>query len=84
MIAINANVGITFFQDLVPDQPGLTTALYSNSMATGNLVGVLSFGFVVEWISYRGVFYFCVALSLIALAIIRFYRNSPQPTKVAV
>ena len=70
LISINSNVGITYFQDLMPDQPGLTTALFSNSMAAGNLIGVLSFGFVVQSAGYRGVFIACAALSFVASLII--------------
>ena len=84
LISINANIGITFFQDLVPDQPGLTTALYSNAMATGNLIGMLSFGVIVEASGYHGVFVTCAVLSVIATAIIMFFRQeSAQGPSIA-
>ncbi len=79
MIAVTSNVGITFFQDLIPSQPGLTTALYSNAMAAGNLLGILSFGFIVDTISYRGVFVACAVLSLLAILVILQLRPSPTP-----
>jgi len=79
IISISSNVAIVFFQDLLPSQPGLATALFSNSQAVGNLLGVLSFGFLVEGVGNRGVFMVCAGLSVVALALILLYRKKPQP-----
>lgn len=75
MISISSNVAIVFFQDLMPSQPGLATALYSNAQAAGNLLGVLSFGFLVEGFGYRGVFYACTGLALLSFIMILQYRK---------
>ena len=77
IISITSNVAILFFQDLLPGQPGLATALFSNAQAAGSLFGVLSFGFLVEGVGNRGVFMTCAVLSILALALILLYRKRP-------
>ncbi|MBN1402963.1 MAG: sugar efflux transporter [Opitutales bacterium] len=75
MVSISANVAIVFFQDLMPGQPGLATALFTNSQAAGNLLGMLSFGFLVEGFGYRGVFYACTAMTVLGIFLIMQYRQ---------
>jgi SET family sugar efflux transporter-like MFS transporter len=77
MVSITSNVAIVFFQDLMPSQPGLATALFSSAQSAGNLLGVLSFGFLVEGFGYRGVFYACTVLAIISFFMILRYRKSP-------
>ena len=74
-IAVTTNVAITFFQDLIPDQPGIATSIYANSYSAGNLLGYLSFGLLVDAVGYRGVFWACSALSSITLVIFMIYRH---------
>jgi SET family sugar efflux transporter-like MFS transporter len=81
MISISSNVAIVFFQDLMPSQPGLATALYSNAQSAGSLLGVLSFGFLVEGFGYRGVFYACTALALLSFIMILQYRKGSEPER---
>jgi SET family sugar efflux transporter-like MFS transporter len=75
MVSIVSNVAIMFFQDQLPSQPGLATALFANSQSAGNLAGVLSFGFVVEWVGHRGVFVSCIVLAVAAYFMILLYRR---------
>lgn len=76
IISISSNVAIVFFQDLLPKQAGLATALFTNAQATGNLIGMLGFGFLVEGFGYRGVFHACSVMALLGLILIfRFKRN---------
>ena len=78
MVSISSNVAIVFFQDLLPGQPGLATALYSNAQAAGNLLGMLSFGFLVEGFGHRGVFVACAILAVVGLLLIlRYKRHVP-------
>lgn len=81
MVSISSNVAIVFFQDLLPSQPGLATALYSNAQSAGSLLGVLSFGFLVEWFGYRGVFYACTGLALVAFFMILQYKKTGEVSK---
>jgi SET family sugar efflux transporter-like MFS transporter len=82
MISICSNVAIVFFQDLLPSQPGLATALYVNAQASGNLLGVLSFGFLVEGFGHRGVFIACTGLAALALVMIFQYKRPAEPVGV--
>ncbi|MDQ8198880.1 sugar efflux transporter [Pelagicoccus enzymogenes] len=68
--AILSNVAILYFQDLAPNQMGLATSLFSNAGATGNLLGMLSFGFLVEQWGNQGTFLACCAVASIGLALI--------------
>jgi len=78
IISITSTVALVFYQDLLPGQAGLATALYTNAQACGNLLGVLSFGFLVEGVGNRGVFGVCALLSVLALGFILAYRRDPQ------
>ncbi|MDQ8203215.1 sugar efflux transporter [Pelagicoccus sp. SDUM812003] len=72
--AILTNIAIGYFQDLAPKQMGLATSLFSNSGAVGNLVGLLSFGFIVEALGNRNAFLVCAALTAVGLALIPFAK----------
>ncbi|EDY85277.1 transporter, major facilitator family [Verrucomicrobiia bacterium DG1235] len=77
--AILTNVAILFFQDLVPGQMGLATSIFSNAGAVGNLLGMLSFGFIVEALGHQNAFSICAGLSLLALVMILTYRVDRVP-----
>jgi MFS transporter, SET family, sugar efflux transporter len=78
IVSISSNVAIVFFQDLLPSQPGLATALFSNAQSAGNLLGILSFGFLVEGFGYRGVFYACTGLAIVAFCMVLQYRKNGE------
>jgi MFS transporter, SET family, sugar efflux transporter len=82
-IAITTNVAITFFQDLVPGQAGVATSIYSNSYSAGNLLGYFGFGVLLNTVGHRGIFWTCMALSVVTLVIFLAYRHrneaAPQP-----
>lgn len=72
--AILTNVAILFFQDLLPRQVGLATALFSNAQALGTLLGMLSFGFLVESFGHQNAFLACAAITTLALVLIACFR----------
>lgn len=82
-IAVTTNVAITFFQDLIPGQPGIATTIYSNSFSAGSLVGYFAFGELVGSIGYRGIFWLCTALSFVTLVIFTAYRHGPSTSSEA-
>lgn len=75
--AVISNVGILFFQELVPGQAGLATAIYTNAANLGNLLGYFSFGAFVGPLGHRGLFFVSAALTLATLAIVVRYRSRP-------
>ena len=54
-ISVTAGIAISFFQDLIPEAPGMATTLYMNTTQIGSTIGYLMFGFISEAISYRSV-----------------------------
>ena len=72
--AIISNVGILFFQDLVPGQAGLATTVYANATYFGNLVGFLAFGSLVGPLGHRGLFLVSAALAAGMLIMLLVYR----------
>jgi SET family sugar efflux transporter-like MFS transporter len=81
--AIISNVGILFFQDLVPGQAGLATTIYVNAANAGNLLGFFCFGTLVEPFGNRGLFLASAALTVIMAIIMFAYRPRPTATNVA-
>jgi SET family sugar efflux transporter-like MFS transporter len=74
VFAIITNVGILFFQDLLPGQAGLATTIFANAGNVGNLTGYFGFGALVEQFGYRGVCTACGLLASSMLLILLFYR----------
>lgn len=70
IVAVTSGVAITFFQDLLPDQPGSSTNLYSNAMRIGAILGYLLFGFISSNFGFRMVFTVCSAFCAVALGIL--------------
>ncbi|MBC2607850.1 sugar efflux transporter [Pelagicoccus albus] len=68
--AILTNIAILFFQDLLPGQMGLATSIFSNSGAVGNLVGMLTFGFILESFGHQGTFLTCALIATVASGLI--------------
>ncbi|MFP4281597.1 MAG: sugar efflux transporter [Opitutales bacterium] len=79
IFAILTNVAILYFQDLCPEQLGLSTALFSNSNAIGSVVGMLGFGYLVESFGHRGAFAACTAIAVFAFFVSAFFREEQRP-----
>ena len=59
-----SNVGILFFQELVPGQPGLATAIYTNATNLGNLLGYFCFSALAERLGHRRLFIASAVLTI--------------------
>ncbi|MDO4625835.1 MAG: MFS transporter [Pasteurellaceae bacterium] len=55
-IGILATIGMIYFQDLMPEQMGVATTLFSNSAKMSWVVGGAFAGIISEWGSYASVF----------------------------
>ncbi len=82
--AIISNVGIMFFQDLVPGQPGLATTVFANAANVGNLVGFFSFGSLVQPLGNRNVFLASATLTFGMAVILFFFRPRRRETLVSL
>lgn len=76
--AILSNVAILYFQDLAPKQMGLATSLFSNAGAIGNLLGMLTFGFILEQWGHQYTFLVCATLTFFGLFLILRVKDGPS------
>ncbi|MBY9078128.1 sugar efflux transporter [Paenibacillus sp. HN-1] len=74
-IAIATSIGISYFQDLLPNQSGVATTLYSNAASFGMLLGNVGGGVLVEWLGYRNVFWSCLSTALTALVLFKLSKE---------
>ena len=72
--AIISNVAILFFQDLLPGQPGLATAIFANAANVGSLLGYFSFGALLQPLGSRGMFVVSAAFTVVTFMIVQLYR----------
>lgn len=75
-IGILAGMGMTYFQDLMPGQPGEATTLFSNSIRSGSILGGCVAGIIAQWWSYHGVFAVALLLTLVALLLMSRVREA--------
>ncbi|WP_340023589.1 sugar efflux transporter [Paenibacillus sp. FSL K6-1096] len=68
-VSIIMGYGISYFQELLPEEPGTATTLYSNTSRIGSSLGGVVSGTVSGLFGYRSVFVACMTLSLAALSI---------------
>lgn len=62
-LAVLLGIGISYFQDVLPQYPGYASTLFANAMVTGQLLGNLLGGAMSQWVGLGNVFYVS-ALSL--------------------
>jgi SET family sugar efflux transporter-like MFS transporter len=74
-ISIVLALGITYFQDLLPGQPGRATALLSNTAVAGSLASGVLAGSVAQAVGYRGALALCAILSTISWALLAAARR---------
>ena len=80
--AVVGGIAITFFQNFLPEQPGMATNLYSTAGRIGSTVGYLAFGALASAFGHRAVFWACTGLSVLALAILFAGRERSVPTRL--
>ena len=74
IVSVTTGVAITFFQDMLPGQPGAATNVYVNAMRIGNTAGYLAFGSIAASLGYRAVFVACALLCAAALVLMYLQR----------
>jgi SET family sugar efflux transporter-like MFS transporter len=83
-ISVVLALGITYFQNLLPRQPGRVTALLSNTAVAGSLVSGILVGSVAQAVGYRAALTLCAVLSTASWALLvtarqRRRRQAPSP-----
>lgn len=81
-IAIVMGIGLSYFQDILPDAPGVATTLYSNASSIGVLLGNLSGGAIAQFAGYRNVYWVSLGIVMVAFVILKSIKQ-PQPAMVA-
>ena len=74
-ISVLLGLGISFFQDLLPDFPGYASTLFSNAMIVGQFVGNLLGGAMSEWVGLGYVFYVSGSFLIVAFIILLFSKE---------
>ena len=64
-LAILLGLGISYFQDILPDFPGYASTLFANAMVIGQLCGNLLGGVMSHWVGLENVFMFLPYLFLL-------------------
>jgi SET family sugar efflux transporter-like MFS transporter len=73
--AVTTSVAIPFFQDLMPEQRGGATTLYSNALKAGSVLGLSAFALLASYLGYGRLFWVCAGFALITLAVVSFARR---------
>ena len=68
-VSINMGIAISYFQDLLPGQPGVATGLFSSCFTVGGVMAGAVFAAVGTEFGYRGIFVTCALFSALAAAL---------------
>ncbi|WP_379134473.1 sugar efflux transporter [Paenibacillus sp. sgz500958] len=79
-VSIIMGYGISYFQELLPDEPGTATTLYSNTSRIGSSMGGVVSGAVSGMFGYRSVFVVCMSITLVALSMFGLISTSFSKT----
>jgi SET family sugar efflux transporter-like MFS transporter len=74
-----SGLGISYVQEMLPDQPGRASTLFSNTFPIGAVLAGPLFG-LAQHFGYRLAYVLCTALSLAGLALLVGYRGSRART----
>ncbi|TVY07353.1 sugar efflux transporter [Paenibacillus cremeus] len=69
-VAIVMGNGLSYFTELLPNSPGLSTSIYYNGSIIGRLVGNLSGGIIAQYAGFRDVYWACLAIIIVSLFIL--------------
>jgi len=70
-----AGLGITIIQDLMPGQTGTASALYSNLLKTGSVIGTSLTGIIAQVLTFKAVFVGALVAILCMIILMLVYRR---------
>ena len=79
-VSIIMGYGISYFQEMLPEEPGTATTLFSNTSRIGSSMGGVVSGAVSGMFGYRSVFVVCMSISIAALSIFGLINTSISKT----
>lgn len=74
-LAILLGLGISYFQDILPDFPGYASTLFANAMVIGQLCGNLLGGVMSHWVGLENVFFVSATSILVGMILIFFTKD---------
>ncbi|MGW7853593.1 sugar efflux transporter [Staphylococcus xylosus] len=74
-LAILLGLGISYFQDILPDFPGYASTLFANAMVIGQLCGNLLGGIMSQWVGLGNVFFVSAGSIFIGMVLIFFTKD---------
>lgn len=74
-LAILLGLGISYFQDLLPDFPGYASTLFANGMVIGQLIGNLLGGLISDMFSVNTAFLFSSGLMFTSVLLFAFTKS---------
>ncbi len=81
-ISMLVSVGMSYFQEFLPDAPGTATTLFSNTGNIGSLLGSIVGGFIAELFNFRAVFIVCSIFALISFAFLLRKKSASKPIPI--
>ncbi|EGQ0311576.1 MFS transporter [Staphylococcus pseudintermedius] len=75
-LAVLLGVGISYFQDVLPQYPGYASTLFANAMVIGQLLGNLLGGAMSQWVGLGNVFYVSALSLACGFVLILFTKKS--------
>ncbi len=75
-LAVLLGIGISYFQDVLPQYPGYASTLFANTMVIGQLLGNLLGGAMSQWVGLGNVFYVSALSLACGFVLILFTKKS--------
>lgn len=75
-IGIVANIGIIYFQDLLPNRMGVATTLFNNGVTCGVILSGMIQGFVTDFYSHQVIYYIATVMMGLSLLLCVQVRNT--------
>ncbi|WP_086428333.1 sugar efflux transporter [Staphylococcus cornubiensis] len=75
-LAVLLGIGISYFQDVLPQYPGYASTLFANAMVIGQLLGNLLGGAMSHWVGLGNVFYISALSLACGFVLILFTKKS--------
>ncbi|EHT3479505.1 sugar efflux transporter [Staphylococcus pseudintermedius] len=75
-LAVLLGIGISYFQDVLPQYPGYASTLFANAMVIGQLLGNLLGGAMSQWVGLDNVFYVSALSLACGFVLILFTKKS--------